>query len=408
VPGTIACDSTDVFQEGLRLPWLKLVDRGEPVEALYDIIRANVRIPHELLGDLSAQVAACHIGDRGLQELNARYERLGGLMDGLLDHTERLLRAEIASWPDGTAEFVDYIGSDGIDVCDVPIAVRLTVRGDELIADFSESAPMVRGSLNCTPSFVEAAVYHSVMAASSIDIPRTGGALRPITVVTRPGTVVHVVMPNASSMRGVAGYRISDVMNGALAQIVPARVPAAGEGGSTLAWFAGRVDDEPFIYNELVVGTWGGRPTGDGNDGLANPCASMANVPVEVAESEWPIIVERYGLVPNSGGIGQYRGGLAVERVWRCVVPDTVLHVRSDRQLHRPYGLAGGGPGAASSNTIVRAGGEREQLPPMFAAVLQPGDVFHHRMAGGGGWGDPDERDAGAHERDVLNEKVTP
>jgi N-methylhydantoinase B len=266
---------------------------------------------------------------------------------------------------------------------------------------------MVRGSLNCTPSFVEAAVYHAVMAASAIDIPQTGGALRPITVVTRPGTVVHVVMPNASSMRGVAGYRISDVMNGALAQIVPERVPAAGEGGSTLAWFAGRVDGEPFVYSELVVGTWGARPDRDGNDGLANPCASIANIPVEVAESEWPIVVERYGLVRDSGGWGRYRGGLAVERVWRCVVPDTVLHVRSDRQIHRPYGLAGGGRGAASSNSIRRANGDLEQLPPMFAAVLQPGDLFHHRMAGGGGWGDPRERDPEARARDVLNEKVS-
>jgi 5-oxoprolinase (ATP-hydrolysing)/N-methylhydantoinase A len=407
VPGTIACDSTEVFQEGLRLPWLKLVDRGEPVESVYEIIRANVRIPHELLGDLASQVAACTIGDRGLQELAARYERLGAHMDGLLDHTERLLRAEIASWPDGVAEFTDFIGSDGIDVCDVPITVRLTVEGDELTADFRESAPMVRGSLNCTPSFVEAAVYHAVMAASSIAIPNTGGALRPITVVTKPGTVVHVVMPNASSMRGVAGYRISDVMNGALAQIVPDRVAAAGEGGSTLAWFAGRVDGEPFVYNELVVGTWGGRPGRDGNDGLANPCASIANVPIEIAETEWPIVVERYGFVADSGGEGRYRGGLAIERVWRCVVPDTALHVRSDRQVHRPYGLAGGQPGAASSNLIVRANGDREQLPPMFAAVLQPGDVFHHRMAGGGGWGDPRERDPEAAARDVANEKVS-
>ena len=407
VPGTIACDSTEVFQEGLRLPWLKLYDRGEPVEAVHEIIRANVRLPQELLGDLAAQVAACTIGDRGLQELAARYERLGALMDGLLDHTERLLRAEIAGWPDGVAEFVDYIGSDGIDVCDVPIAVRLTVRGDELVADFSNSAPMVRGSLNCTPSFVEAAVYHAVMAASAIEIPQTGGALRPITVVTKPGTVVHVVMPNASSMRGVAGYRISDVMNGALAQIVPERVPAAGEGGSTLAWFAGRVDGEPFVYNELVVGTWGARPSLDGNDGLANPCASIANIPVEVAETDWPIVVERYGLVADSGGAGRYRGGLAVERVWRCVVPDTLLHVRSDRQIHRPYGLAGGQPGAASANVIVRANGEVERLPPMFATVLQPGDLFHHRMAGGGGWGDPRDRDPAARARDVLNEKVT-
>jgi N-methylhydantoinase B len=407
VPGTIACDSTEVFQEGLRLPWLKLIDGGRPNEALYEILRANVRLPRELLGDLGAQVAACHIGDRGLQELAARYGDLGPLMDGLLDHTERLLRAEIARWPDGTAEFTDYLGSDGIDVCDVPIHVRLTVRGDELVADFSESAPMVRGSLNCTPSFVEAAVYHTVMAASSIDIPRTGGALRPITVVTKPGTVVHVVMPGASSMRGVAGYRISDAMNGALAQIVPHRVPAAGEGGSTLAWFAGQLDGEPFVYNELVVGTWGGRPVGDGNDGLANPCASMANIPIEVAEAEWPIVVERYGLVPDSGGAGRFRGGLAVERVWRCTTPDTLLHVRSDRQTHPPYGLAGGGPGAASANLIVRADGREEQLPPMFAAVLQPGDLFHHRMAGGGGWGDPAERDPAAVRADVINEKVS-
>jgi N-methylhydantoinase B len=184
-------------------------------------------------------------------------------------------------------------------------------------------------------------------------------------------------------------------------------VPAAGEGGSTLAWFAGRVDGEPFVFNELVVGTWGGRPVSDGNDGLANPCASIANVPVEVAESEWPIVVERYGLVADSGGAGRYRGGLAVERVWRCLTTDTALQVRSDRQTHRPYGLAGGGEGAASSNRIVRASGESERLPPMFATVLQPGDVFHHRMAGGGGWGDPRERDPESRARDLLNEKVS-
>jgi N-methylhydantoinase B len=371
------------------------------------VLRANVRLPRELLGDLAAQVAACHIGDRGLQELRRRYDDLAGLEAALLDHTERLLRAEIATWPDGTARFTDFLDSDGIEVRDVPLTVRLTVAGDSVVADLSDSAPMVRGALNCTPSFAEAAVYHTIMAASAIPIPCTGGATRPITVVTRPGTVTHVLLPAASSMRGVTGYRISDVINGALAQLIPGRVPAAGEGGSTLAWFAGRVDEEPWLYSELVVGTWGGRPVSDGNDGLANPCASIANVPVEVAETEWPIIVERYGLVADSGGAGRHRGGLAVERVWRCVAPDTQLHVRSDRQVHRPYGLAGGLPGAASSNLILRASGTVERLPPMFATVLQPGDVFHHRMAGGGGWGDPRDRDRDAVLRDVRDEKVS-
>ena len=195
------------------------------------MIRANVRIPRELIGDLSAQVAACHIGDRSLQALARRHgARLATLMADLLDHTEQLLRGEIATWPDGTTEFTDYMDSDGIDVCDVPLNVKLTVRGDELIADFSDSAPMVRGALNCTPSFAEAAVYHTVMAASAIDIPRTAGATRPITVITKPGTVTHVVMPGASSMRGITGYRLSDVMNGALAQLVPRPRPRRRRG----------------------------------------------------------------------------------------------------------------------------------------------------------------------------------
>ena len=168
---------------------------------------------------------------------------------------------------------------------------------------------MVRGALNCTPSFAEASAYQTVMAASAIDIPRTGGATRPITVITKPGTVMHVLMPGASSMRGITGYRLSDVMNGALAQLVPDRVPAAGEGGSTLAFFTGAVDGEPWVYSELVVGTWGGRPVSDGNDGLANPCASMANIPVEVAETEWPIVVERYGLVPTPAAPGASAAG---------------------------------------------------------------------------------------------------
>ena len=366
-------------------------------------------MPHEATGDLNAQVSACTIGERGLQDLAARYgaERLDHVMAGLLDHTELLLRQQISRWPDGTATFTDYMDSDGIDVCDVPITVHLTIAGDEIIADFSDSAPMVRGALNCTPSFVEASVYQTVMAACEVDIPRTAGALRPITVITKPGTVTHVVMPGASSMRGITGYRVSDAMNGALAQLVPDRAPAAGEGGSTLAFFSGRHEGEPFVYSELVVGTGGARPVADGNDGLANPCASMANIPIEVAESDWPILIERYGLVPDSGGAGRYRGGLAIERVWRVMVPGTLLQVRSDRQVHRPYGLAGGQPGAASSNLILRADGSIERLPPMFGAALEPGDVFHHRMPAGGGWGDPLDREPEAVADDVREDKIS-
>jgi N-methylhydantoinase B len=410
LPGSAACDNTEIFQEGLRLPWLKLFDRGEPVGVIFEVIRANVRIPRMTLGDLSAQIAATSVAERELQELAARYghERLADLMAGLIEHTERLVRAEIASWPDGTATYTDYLDSDGIERRDVPITATVTIAGDEITADLTESAPMVAGALNSTRSFIQACVYQAVRSALEVEIPNTSGAFRPIHVLTKPGTIAHVVMPGASSMRGVTGFRALDAVNGALAQLIPDRVPAAGEGGNTLAVFgAERPDGSRFIFYELVVGTWGGTPEADGNDGITNPASLAANIPVEVAESEFPIVIERYGLVPDSGGAGKHRGGLAVERVWRCLTPDTSLIVRSDRAAHPPYGLQGVHPGALSSNVLIHADGTEEVLPSMFSTTIQPGDVYVHRTAGGGGWGDPAERDPAQHAADLADGKVT-
>ena len=410
LPGSAACDNTEIFQEGIRLPWLKLYDRGEPVETVFEVIRANVRIPRMTLGDLAAQVAATTVAERELQQLARRYgpERLASLMTGLVDHTERLVRQEIAAWPDGVATFTDYLDSDGIERRDVPITATVAIEGDEITVDLTESAPMVAGALNSTRSFIQACVYQAVRSALETEVPNTSGAFRPITVLTKPGTIAHVVMPGASSMRGVTGFRALDAVNGALAQLVPDRVPAAGEGGNTLAVFgAERPDGSRFVFYELVVGTWGGTPRDDGNDGLTNPASLAANIPVEVAESEFPIRIERYGLVPGSGGDGQHRGGLAVERVWRCLTPDTSLIVRSDRAAHPPYGLQGGASGAVSSNLLIRADGSEEVLPSMFSTTIQAGDVFVHRTAGGGGWGDPELREPDRRAADRADGKVT-
>jgi N-methylhydantoinase B len=411
LPGSSACDNTEIFQEGLRMPWVRFYAEGEPVEEVHTLIEANMRIPRMTFGDLGAQVAACSVAERALLALATRYGRdgLACLTADLIDYTERLVRQEILSWPDGTATFTDYLGSDGIEACDVPIRATVTIDGDEVIADLTESAPMVRGSLNSTRSFVMACVYQAVRCALTIEVPNTAGAFRPVRVLTKPGTVAEVVMPGASSMRGVTGFRVVDALNGALAQLIPDRVPAAGEGGNTLAIFGA---DRPgggdrYVFYELVVGTWGGTPTWDGNDGLTNPASLAANIPVEVAESEFPIVVERYGLVPDSGGAGQHRGGLAIERVWRCLTTSTSLIVRSDRADRPPYGLAGGGTGAPSSNILLRPDGTEEELPAMFSITIEPGDVYAHRTAGGGGWGNPFERDPEVVAVDVANEKVS-
>jgi N-methylhydantoinase B/oxoprolinase/acetone carboxylase alpha subunit len=410
LPGSSACDNTEIFQEGIRLPWLRLYAAGKPVEDVFKIVEANVRIPRMTLGDLAAQVAACAVAERALVALAERHGRegLAALMDELVDHTERLVRGEIASWPDGTATFTDFLGSDGIDPVDVPITATVTISGDEVTADLRESAPMVRGSLNSTRSFVQACVYQAVRCALEADVPNTSGAFRPIHVLTKPGTVCEVTMPGASSMRGVTGFRVLDAVNGALAQLVPDRVPAAGEGGNTLAIFgAERPEGDRFVFYELVVGTWGATPGDDGNDGVTNPASLAANIPVEVAESEFPIVVERYGLVPDSGGPGRRRGGLAVERAWRCLTSDTSLIVRSDRAVHPPYGLAGGLPGAPSENVLVRPDGTEEVLPAMFSTTIQAGDTYVHRIAGGGGFGDPLEREPELVAADVANDKVS-
>jgi N-methylhydantoinase B len=410
LPGSSACDNTEIFQEGLRMPWVRFYAEGEPVEEVHALIEANMRIPRMTFGDLGAQVAACSVAEHALQALATRYGRdeLARLEGALIDYTERLVRQEILTWPDGTATFTDYLGSDGIDACDVPITATVTIEGDEVVADLTESAPMVRGSLNSTRSFVMACVYHVVRCALTLEVPNTAGAFRPVRVLTKPGTVAEVVMPGASSMRGVTGFRVVDALNGALAQLIPDRVPAAGEGGNTLAIFgADRPGGDRYVFYELIVGTWGATPTWDGNDGLTNPASLAANIPIEVAESEFPIVVERYGLVPDTGGAGEYRGGLAIERVWRCLTPATSLIVRSDRADRAPYGLVGARPGAPSGNVLRRPDGSEVMLPPMFSTTIEAGDVYVHRTAGGGGFGDPYRRDPEAVAADVANEKVS-
>ena len=411
LPGSSACDNTEIYQEGLRMPWLRFHSAGEPDEAVHKLIEANMRIPRVTFGDLGAQVAACSVAERALQALATRHgsEELAGLMLDLIDYTERLVRQEILTWPDGTATFTDYLGSDGVVARDVPIVARVTIEGDEVIADLTGSSPMVRGSLNSTRSFVMACVYQAIRCALTLEIPNTAGAFKPVTVLTKPGTVAEVVMPAASSMRGVTGFRVLDALNGALAQLIPDRVPAAGEGGNTLAIFGA---DRPeggdrFVFYELVVGTWGGTPVGDGNDGLTNPASLAANIPIEVAESEFPIFVERYGLVSDTGGAGEHRGGLAIERIWRCLTPRTSLIVRSDRADRPPYGLAGGGTGGPSHNLLIHPDGSEEVLPAMFSTTIEAGDIYAHQMAGGGGWGDPFVRDPAAVADDVANDKVS-
>jgi len=414
LPGSSACDNTEIFQDGFRIPWLKLYRGGVPDESILSLLQANVRVPRTTIGDIRAQISACKIGERAIQELIARYGLLTfrACLNDLIDYTEQCLRAEIASWPDGSYEFTDYMDSDGVGGPAVQIHVTLTVAGDRLTADFTGSSPQVRGAINCTYSFVSAVVAFCVRAVMRQDVPNTEGLFRPLHIIAPEGSLVNVRMPGASSMRGITGFRMIDAVFGALAKMLPDRVFAAGEGGNTLVILGGTTENAgeqtPFVYYELMSGTWGARPDRDANDGLCNIASIGSNIPVEQAEVEYPVRIERYGYVRDSGGPGQFRGGLSIEREWTLLASEAHLAIRSDRRDHLPYGLQGGHPGTASINILHHTDGRGpEVLPTMISTSMQNGERIYHRQAGGGGFGDSLLRDPERVARDVRNERVS-
>ncbi|MEP9386461.1 hydantoinase B/oxoprolinase family protein [Mesorhizobium sp. KR9-304] len=411
VPGSNASDSTEIFQEGLRIPPMKLFEGGMRNESLFSLIRANVRLPELVLGDLDAQHATCALGERDMLRLFERYgcAELEGYFDRLIDYGEALTRKAIASWPDGSYSFTDYIDGDGFSPDPIPIRCTLTIRGDHLHVDFTGSSPQVRGAINSTFSFVKSSTYLTVRCALDSDVPNNAGVYRCITVTAPEGSILNPRMPAAVAARALTGYRVVDTVMGALAQIVPHKVMAAGEGGNTVVAIGGYQGEErePFILVDMINGAWGGRFDQDGIEGVTNPSQNMSNLPVETLESRYPIRVEQYGLRDDSGGAGKYRGGLGLTRSYRLLADEAVLQLRADRTDHPPYGLFGGLPGAPSRNHIADAGGELRPLPGKVTLRITKGTLIRHDQAGGGGYGPPHSRDASRIRADLADGKIS-
>jgi N-methylhydantoinase B len=409
VAGSNASDSTEIYQEGIRIPVMKLYEKGKIDEKLERLIATNVRVPDRVLGDLKAQYAACQIGARELCKLVERYGAgvVQAYMAELLDYAERLARAEIRTWPKGTFRFLDYIDDDGFSDEPIPIAVAVTVHDDHVSVDYAGSSPQVMAALNSTKSYTNSCTYLSVRCVLKGDIPNNAGVFRCIDVKAPEGSVLNPLMPAACAARALTGYRVVDAMFGALAQIVPDRVPAAGEGGNTVVSLAGRrTDRSPFIIVDMICGCWGGRPDRDGIEAITNPSQNLSNTPVEVMEAQHPVRVEEYALIPDSCGAGKWRGGLGIARSYRLLAEEASLQLRSDRKRFQPYGLAGGSPGRATHNELV-AGAETTELSAKVALRLKQGQLIRHEQAGGGGFGDPLEREPILVAADTWNEKIS-
>ena len=409
VPGGNACDSTEIYQEGLRLPPVRLYDRGVADEGLFRLIEKNVRIPVKVLGDLRAELAACHVGEAGFLALIERYGRDAVVTASaeLLDVSERLARLEIARWPAGRYEFEDWLDDDGIDPDPIPIRVAVTVRGDGLDVDFAGTAPQVKGGINSVLSFTSSTVYACVRCLLPADIPNNEGYFRAIRVHAPSGTIVNPVPPAAVAARGLTGFRIANAVFGALARLAPDRIPACEVGGDTGITVGGYdAAGRPFVFLEFLNSGWGGRPFAEGIDGCASAVVNFSNYPTEVIENEYPLRIEEYGFIRDSGGPGQHRGGLGLVRQYRFLEREGTLHIRSDRTRFPAYGLAGGRPGRLCQ-TILNPGPGERLLPAKTLLTIRRGEVFRHELAGAGGWGDPLDRDPRAVLADVRNEKLS-
>ena len=414
-PGSTCGDAVNIFQEGLKIPLVRVCRKGEPLQDVLDFVLGNSRIPGERYGDLQAQIAANRVGARRLLDAYARYgDLLIDCMHELQNYAQRRLRAGIQRLPDGEYHFVDYMDDAGVASPDpVKISVTITIQGDRLHVDFAGTQGQVAGPINITWNGMLAAVFYSLKALIDPESPSNAGIYRAFTVSAEPGMIVNAKNPAAVGERIDTAMRIADVVFGALAPAAGIRAMAGSNGSCTTALFSGADPQDPdqyHVYMETIAGGAGAHRDMDGQSGVQIHMTNTSNLPVEALEMEFPLImVQKYGLRPDSGGAGLYRGGLGIERVYQAVVDDVIYTGLGDRQRFPPWGLYGGQDGAGGCYYLTRAGEEKaERLTSKCTGlVLQRGDVVCVRTPGAGGWGDSFQRPVERVLEDVLENKVS-
>jgi N-methylhydantoinase B len=409
-PGSLSARATDIYGEGLRVPPVRLWRAGELRQDMLALILANVRTPDERWGDLRAQHAACRTGISRTHDLVSRYglDLLRWGMAEVLDYAERRMRQEIARLPPGTAQFADNLDDDGVTGEPLRIAVRLEIARDRVRVDFAGSAAQSRGPVNAVFAVTSSAVYYCLRALTDPTIPPNAGCYRPIEILAPEGTIVNP-RPPAPVVGGniETSQRIVDVVLGAFAQICPGRVPAASQGTMNNVAIGGTDPrtGRPYTLYETIGGGLGARPNGDGVDGVHSHMTNTLNTPLEALELAYPLRVERYELVSGTGGRGKFRGGLGIRRDLTPLGHTAHVSLLTDRRVGRPYGLAGGEPGAVGRNVLIQDGREIP-LPGKTALDLQPGETISVRTPGGGGHGPSAERDPAARDRDRSEERA--
>lgn len=411
VPGSMPTDSTEIFQEGLIVPPMKLYEEGRPNAALFKIIERNVRLPREVLGDIGAQVSAVTVGAKRIQELCAArgLDTVLAYIDHLMDYAESRTRARIRTIPDGVYRFTDYMDNDGIDLDRrVPISITITIRGDEATVDYAGTSPQVKGPINAPLSGALASVYFAFRCVTDPTIPNNHGCYRPIEVLVPKGCLLNPHAGAPVAIRAHTLKRAADTVLGALVQAVPERVAAAPAGSISCVSFGGvRPDGRRFGLSDLIAGGAGARPSLDGIEALDTDVSNCMNVPAEAIELGYPLRVLHYRLRGDGGGPGRQRGGTGIDRALEVTDGEIVASYRSERHFTSPWGLFGGRAAPRWETSVIRADGKVDPVPSKARLQLRKGDVLRVLSGGGGGHGPAIERPEAEVLADVLDGKVS-
>ncbi|MBC7810921.1 MAG: hydantoinase B/oxoprolinase family protein [Burkholderiales bacterium] len=387
-PGSLPL-STELYQEGIIIPPIKLIENGQRNEAALALITANSRAPQERLGDLEAQLASQRVGERRLLTLVDEHglKRVEDHIAALLDYSRRMTEAVIEGIPDGVYTFEDALEGDGQREFRIPIRVTIMVSGAQMTVDFAGSSAQVLGNVNTVEANARAAAWYCVRLLADDDVPVNHGCFQPVTVSVPPHSLLNPDFPAAVAVGNTeTAQRLVDVVLGALAQALPERIPAASQGTMNNFTLGGTKNGRAFVYYETIAGGHGGGPFGTGMSGRHCHMTNTRNTPIEALEYALPLRVLEYGLRDGSGGIGAYSGGEGVRRRYEFLAPATIT-VNSERRQLAPYGLEGGAAGQMGVNTLVQAG-EAHDIGGKWTGRVEAGDQILIETPGGGGWGE--------------------
>jgi len=411
-PGTEGFDNQSIFEEGLRIPPVKLAEAGKINEAITTIIAGNVREPNATMGDLRAQIASCRFGEGRLKELANRngLEVLFEVMNRSMDYSELRMRTELSKMVDNESIASGWLDDDGAGGSPVEIKVKVTKRNNGIKVDFTGTSKQMKGGMNVPPAAALSAVLYAIKSVVDPETPQNQGCFRPIEVVLPEGSVVNPHFPAAVSLRHLAVQRVADTILHALSDLYPERT-AAGTfvGFSSLAidsWHP--IHGYPRVIQDDLGGGMGAHLNGDGIDAVDTHCGNVAILPAEVSELSYQIRVRSTELIPDSGGSGEWRGGLGIRREYEVLVQkhNGLVYTEQSNQKFAPWGMNGGGSGTAAVIKLIRKDGQEIEMSKSYFEAL-PGDRIIMETSGGGGYGNPKKRDPKLIYQDLREEKIT-